>query len=98
MFVLCNVIIAFILGLVDGIAGLDSARGEGPLGALYTLAVFLPGLALSVRRLHDIGKSGWTMLLPFIPFIGGIILLLFLVRDSEPGQNAYGPNPKQVAS
>jgi uncharacterized membrane protein YhaH (DUF805 family) len=62
--------------------------------ALYILAIILPGLAVTVRRLHDTGKSGWIILLCLIPIVGGIILLVFTVLDSDPGPNQYGPNPK----
>ncbi len=63
---------------------------------LYTLAMLIPGLAVSARRLHDTGRSGWWMLIAFIPF-GSIVLLIFHLIDSEPGPNQYGPNPKQAA-
>ncbi len=56
--------------------------------------VLIPGLAVSIRRLHDISKSGWWLLIAFVPLIGGIVLLIFMVTDSTPGNNQYGPNPK----
>ena len=64
---------------------------------IYVLATFIPTLAVTVRRLHDMGKNGWWILLNFIPFvnyIGGIILLVFTCIDSEPNNNKFGPNPK----
>ena len=66
----------------------------GFLLMIYSIALIIPGLALVVRRLHDIGKSGWYMLLSLIPIIGGIIMLVFMVTDSQPGANQYGENPK----
>ena len=63
---------------------------------LYTLAVFLPSLGVYVRRLHDTGKSGWYLLWGLLPFIGAIMLLIALVSDSQPGDNKYGPNPKET--
>lgn len=57
------------------------------------LGLIVPGITLNIRRLHDIGKSGWWLLLSFIPF-GGIVLLVFACLDSQPGENQYGPNPK----
>jgi uncharacterized membrane protein YhaH (DUF805 family) len=60
----------------------------------YAVAVVIPGLSCGVRRLHDIGKSGWFMLLPLIPLIGGIVLIVLHLLDSQPGPNQYGPNPK----
>lgn len=61
----------------------------------YSFAVMIPGLAMAVRRLHDTGRSGWFMLLSLIPYIGGIILFVFMVQDSQPGANQYGTNPKE---
>lgn len=56
--------------------------------------MLLPSLAVGVRRLHDIGRTGWWLLIAFVPIIGTLVLLVFAVQDSEPGTNAYGPNPK----
>jgi uncharacterized membrane protein YhaH (DUF805 family) len=58
------------------------------------LVVFVPGIAVTARRLHDIGKSGWMLLLAFIPCVGGIILIVFFATDGNPGDNQYGANPK----
>lgn len=63
------------------------------ISCLYGLAAIIPGLAVNVRRLHDVGRSGWWLLLVFIPF-GGIVLLVFHILDGNPGPNAYGPDPK----
>lgn len=63
---------------------------------LYALAVFLPSLAVNIRRLHDIGKSGWWCLIYLIPIIGSIWLLVLMCLDSEPGENQWGENPKGV--
>lgn len=63
---------------------------------LYMLAVFVPGLAVTVRRLHDTGRSGWWFFINFVPFVGGVIVLVFMCLDSAPGDNAYGANPKGV--
>ncbi|WP_103665191.1 DUF805 domain-containing protein [Gracilimonas amylolytica] len=97
MFVLINMVIAFILGFLDGLIGTYEAQsGLGVLSGLYSLFVLIPGVAVGVRRLHDIGKSGWMLLIAFIPIIGFIWLLVLLVLDSHPGSNQYGPNPKEV--
>ena len=61
---------------------------------LYRLAVFLPTQAVIIRRLHDTGKSGWYYLWIFVPLIGDILILIALLKDSDPGENKYGPNPK----
>jgi uncharacterized membrane protein YhaH (DUF805 family) len=62
--------------------------------SLYSLICFIPSLSCTVRRLHDTGRSGWWYCISFLPLIGAVILLVFLVTDSEPGWNAYGHNPK----
>ena len=99
MFVLFNLIIAMVLGFVDGMLGFGGANAPiGPLGGLYSLAVFLPSLAVSVRRLHDTGRSGWWLLVVFFPILGALVLLFFFVQDSQAGTNAYGPNPKESAA
>jgi uncharacterized membrane protein YhaH (DUF805 family) len=71
-------------------------QGAGPLSLVFALAIILPVLALGVRRLHDTNRSGWWVLLGFIPIIGSIVLFVFYVVDSTPGDNQYGPNPKGV--
>jgi uncharacterized membrane protein YhaH (DUF805 family) len=68
--------------------------GYDNLSILYNLAVLIPQLAVSVRRLHDVGKSGWMLLIALIPF-GAIWLLVLMVTDSTLGENKYGPNPKE---
>jgi uncharacterized membrane protein YhaH (DUF805 family) len=62
---------------------------------ILVLAIIVPGLAVSVRRLHDTGRSGWWYLINIIPF-GGLVLLYWFVSDSEPGTNQYGPSPKEA--
>jgi uncharacterized membrane protein YhaH (DUF805 family) len=62
---------------------------------LYSLAAMIPGLAVSIRRLHDIGKSGWWLLIAFVPLIGGIWLIVLLATDSQPGNNQWGAYPKE---
>jgi len=98
MFVLFNIIFALIAMGIDNALGITFAP-EIPYGyvyMLYGLFVFIPGLAVAVRRLHDTGRSGWWLLLAFVPIVGPIVLLVFLVMDSQPGENKYGPNPKEV--
>lgn len=68
----------------------------GLLGGIYSLAVLLPGLGVSVRRLHDSNRSGWWMLIGFIPILGSIVLLVFMLLGSTPGDNQYGANPKGI--
>lgn len=84
LFALVSFVISFVLSFL------------GPLGFLYSLGVMVPCLALGARRLHDTGRSGWWQLLGFIPLVGAIVLIIFAVQDSQPGENQYGPNPKQA--
>ena len=98
-FVLFNIIISIVLAVVDRVTGTFSQEaGMGLLGGIYTLAVLIPGIAVSVRRLHDTNRSGWWILIALIPLIGAIVLLFFMVQDSEPGVNQYGANPKEAAA
>ena len=96
-FTLFNVLINFGLDFVDALVGtFNHEFGIGLLGGLYALAVLIPGIAVTVRRLHDTGRTGWWFLIVLIPIIGLIILLIFMVLDSTPGSNEYGDNPKEI--
>lgn len=64
---------------------------------IIALALLVPNLAVSARRLHDIKKSGWFLLLGLIPIIGSIILLVWSIQKSDPNDNEYGPVPAEVA-
>ena len=90
-FALFSAIIALVLGLIDTLVGTNSV-----LSGLYSLAVLLPALGVSVRRLHDTGHSGWWIFIGLIPLIGTIILLVYMLSDSHAGTNQYGPSPKLV--
>jgi len=97
MFALFNIIFTLIAMGLDNILG--TTAGMLPYGVfyfIYMLAVFIPGLAVGVRRLHDVGKSGWMLLIAIIPIIGPIWLLVLMVSDSKPGENRHGLNPKEV--
>lgn len=94
MFYLFNLIFAFIFGAMDGLIGWASNVGIGVLGAIYCAGTFIPGLAVTVRRMHDIGKSGWSLLLILIPIVGPIILLIRYCKEGESGSNSWGSNPK----
>lgn len=95
MFALFNVIISIVLTIIDAFTGLIIPQlGVGLLSGLYSLAVFIPGLAVTVRRLHDTGRTGWWILIAFIPLIGALVLLVFMVLGSEDESNKYGDNPK----
>lgn len=97
MFVLFNMIFAIVAAILDNVLGIAmEGTGYGPLYGIYALAVLIPGLAVAVRRLHDVGKSGWMILIALIPLVGAIWLLVLLVTDSNPGKNQYGQNPKEA--
>jgi len=97
MFVLFNMIFAIVAMILDNVLGIAiEGVGYGPLYGLYALVILIPGLAVSVRRLHDVGKSGWMILITLIPLIGAIWLLVLMVTDSDSGENEYGQNPKDI--
>lgn len=94
-FILFFAIGMFVLGLLDGLFGLADEEMEfGPLAVLGFVIAFIPSLAVQVRRLHDTNRSGWWILLNLIPLLGPLVLLVFMVLDSQPGENRYGANPK----
>lgn len=95
MFLLFNILFGFVLMLMDNLLGFAiEGLGYGPLYILYALFVFIPGLAVMIRRLHDVGKSGWMALILFIPLIGVIWLIVLMATDGETGENKWGENPK----
>ncbi len=98
-FVLFNFVVFVVLVGIDVLLGtFSSASGLGLLSGIYGLATLVPILALSVRRLHDIDRSGWWVLVYLAPLIGPIVLLVFALLDGTPGDNRYGPNPKGVTA
>ena len=84
MAVLFNMIVSFVVGFVAGLVQLPI------LGTIYVLAVMIPSIALSIRRMHDINKSGWVILLSLVPVVGGIIVLVFHCLASVNENNKYG--------
>jgi uncharacterized membrane protein YhaH (DUF805 family) len=97
MFVLFNILFLIAVSIIDNVVG--TTIDELPYGlfyCLYALAVLIPGLAVGVRRLHDVGKSGWMMLIALIPIVGGIWLLVLFCLEGVTGQNEYGSNPKEI--
>ncbi|NCO70112.1 MULTISPECIES: DUF805 domain-containing protein [Shewanella] len=94
MFALISMIISIVLTLLDMGVGLYSELyGAGLLSSIYSLAIVIPSIAVSVRRLHDTDHSGWWLLLMFIPLLGALILLVVMCFNSKD-DNEYGPNPK----
>jgi uncharacterized membrane protein YhaH (DUF805 family) len=104
LFCLFNVVF-FIAAIILGNGNLLSTTSgaEQSMGghywllycSLYILAVLIPSLAVAVRRLHDIGKSGWNYLISLVPFAGVIVLLVWFCTDSQSGENKWGANPKE---
>lgn len=90
MFFLANIIVNFIINVVEGVIGTN-----GVISGLYSLAVLVPQIALGTRRLHDTGKSGWWQLVG-LTGIGLLLLLVFFIQGSQAGDNKYGPNPSSV--
>ena len=96
MFVLFNFIIALVLGIIDGVLGLRIGEGgNGILSTIYSLAVFIPSLAVTVRRLHDTNRTGWWILIGLIPIIGFIVLLICYLQEGDAAENQYGPPPTE---
>ena len=93
MFVLFYFLIAIAIGIIDKVIG-----GQGVLGVLFGLAMLLPGLGVTVRRLHDTGRTGWWVLIVLFPLIGPIALLVLMALEGHPGSNEYGENPKEAAA
>jgi uncharacterized membrane protein YhaH (DUF805 family) len=94
-YALMNLIFAVLAMVIDNVAGLNF--GSLPYGWIYMaygLAVLLPGLAVAVRRLHDVGKSGWFMFIILVPLIGAIWILVLLFTAGNHGENNYGADPK----
>ena len=93
-FALVNCLIAMLLRIL-GLAFGEDSPASNIMVTIFYLIMLVPNLSVSVRRLHDIGKSGWHMFLSLIPLIGGLLLLIWSLMDSEPGENQYGKNPKE---
>lgn len=87
MYILMYVIVVVVANIVLSIVGLEM------LAPLISLALLLPSLGITARRLHDTGRSGWWQLIGLVPLLGLIVMIYFTVQDSEPGANMYGANP-----
>ena len=97
---LFTVVVSFALFIADTLTGNSSTFGwlGGLLETLFTLATIIPSLALSVRRLHDINRTGWWLLLLFVLLIGWIVLIVWAIERGDEGPNKYGPDPRQATS
>jgi len=94
MFILFHSIFTILAMILDNVFGIAGSQGYGPIYGIYCLALFIPSLAVSFRRLHDVGKSGWFLLISLIPLVGAIWILIVVCTDSDPEDNKYGANPK----
>ena len=97
-FNLINLFIVILLVIIEWAAGwvFVSSAGEriGILSSVYNIAILIPALSVTTRRLHDTGRSGWWMLINLIPLIGSIVVIIILAEKGEHGRNKYGPDPK----
>ena len=95
LFTLFSDIILLALSILDFmIYNLSDGTVLGMLTGLYLLGVLIPSSAVTFRRLHDTGKSGWWLLINMIPAVGTLVFFIILILDSQPGENQYGPYPK----
>ena len=93
-FVLFNILVNIACNIVDNVLGtFNPEYGFGPVGGFYMLVALMPGLAVTVRRLHDTGRSGWWILIGLVPFVGWLVMLAFMIFGSESGSNKYGTQP-----
>ena len=90
MFVVMNIPVAFLFGVLDALVG-----AGGVLGGVYNLILLVPSVSLMCRRLHDQNRSGWWQLLLFIPIVGFIVILVFMCLDGTAGDNRFGSDPKR---
>lgn len=90
-FILCDSILIFGMMALSAMAPFFWS-----IFILYRIAVTVPNIAAAVRRIHDTGRSGWWLLMIFIPVVGTVATIVFLALDSQPGDNRYGPNPKKI--
>ena len=98
MFAMFNFVVSMMLYLLDSAFGLaNEEMAMGLLGGIYSLGVFIPGLAVGVRRLHDTGRSGWWLVISWVPIVGGLALLYFFAKEGDSGTNDFGTDPKQRA-
>ncbi|GAB3874111.1 DUF805 domain-containing protein [Hymenobacter segetis] len=93
MFVLFNLLFSIAAGVADYVL---TGTGSGAISGLYAIAMLIPSLAVGVRRLHDVGKSGWFTLILFVPLVGVIWLLVLDCTEGNAGENEYGPDPKAM--
>ncbi|HKK31283.1 MAG TPA: DUF805 domain-containing protein [Alphaproteobacteria bacterium] len=95
MFIVGCFVVGFFLAMVDVFAGTyDPGSGAGLLSSIFQLAVLIPVIAVSVRRLHDFDASGWWYLLMLIPVVNIVLFLVLLFKPGTDGPNRFGPDPR----
>ena len=95
MFVLLSFGLYIVSAILDSVAGMSGTIGGvyGPIMTAVALGLLVPSIAVGVRRLHDTDRSGWWLLLAFVPFVGGLVLLVFMILEGSRGSNRFGPDP-----
>jgi uncharacterized membrane protein YhaH (DUF805 family) len=93
-FILTYVIAVIVASVIDGLIFRSGSSGFSPLATIVVLGSIVPNWAVTFRRLHDIGKSGWWIFLGLIPLVGGIILIIWYCRKGDPAPNVYGEPPE----
>lgn len=95
MFILFNLIFGVVALILDFTLGsINENLGYGLFYSLFSLGIILPTWSVTIRRLHDVGKSGWWIFIGLLPFIGGIWLFILTITDGQANSNRYGTNPK----
>jgi len=94
LFSMIGLWLSFLVDLAFGM-GYEGTWFGGPTSILYQMALFVPSVAVSIRRLHDTGRNGWWLAVVAVPVVGAVALLVFCASDGRPGANQYGPNPKE---
>ncbi|WP_087016240.1 DUF805 domain-containing protein [Thaumasiovibrio subtropicus] len=89
MFFLINLLVMLVIGTIDAVVGT-----MGILSVVYILGTLIPNIALTVRRLHDTGRSAWWLLITFVPFIGSIVFIVFMCLEGQDKDNDWGADPK----
>ncbi len=98
MFFLFGIIVGVVTSILDIMLGsVESFGDNGPINGISSLFLLVPSIAVAVRRLHDIDRSGWWFLLILIPVLGWIALLVFYVTEGTRGENRFGEDPKNPA-
>ena len=92
-FALFMILSSLVAAVLDGMIASSTAGHLTVFSAILGMVLFLPSLAVTARRLHDIGRSGWWMLISLVPIIGGILLLVWLCKRGDDGRNRFGPDP-----